>query len=62
MARIIDKSSTVWFYDGASSNALQGRREGKLKDTNPKTLLKCGSKKAVFVVYILDKSERISSD
>ena len=62
VARIIDKSSTIWFYDGVSSDALKGRREGKLNETTPHSLIHCGNKKVSLAIYILDKSERINSD
>ena len=62
VARIIDKGQTVWFYDGASSEALKGKKEGKLSQTDARTLIQCGTKKASLVVYVLDKSERMNSD
>ena len=62
VARLIDKASTVWYYDGACSNTLRGSKEGKLADTNKKDLLHAGSKKATLVMYVLDRTERMTSD
>ena len=62
VSRLIDKANNVWFYDGACKDACRGQKQGKLRNTDSNKLLQCGSKKASLVMYILDRSEPMTSN
>ena len=60
VSRIVDKNSTIWYYDGASSEAMNGMKERQIKSTDSYNLLQCRGKQASLVLYVLDRTEQMS--